>query len=101
MDLLDRMLIIRTMPYTLEEMGAILEIRAQAENIEVSLYIRSCEGPCEGDYKMIHVVKMLSGIYICTGKVVMGAVSVIYIVCVSMLRMHFDDSFYCDFVCKG
>ncbi len=35
-DLLDRMLIIRTMPYALEEMGAIIEIRSQAESIEVS-----------------------------------------------------------------
>merc|ERR1711998_285009 len=34
-DLLDRMLIIRTMPYSLEEMVQIISIRAQTENIEV------------------------------------------------------------------
>merc|ERR1712139_140641 len=34
-DLLDRMLIIRTMPYSLEEMVQILTIRAKTENIEM------------------------------------------------------------------
>jgi RuvB-like protein 1 (pontin 52) len=34
-DLLDRMLILRTMPYSLQEMVQILAIRAQAEGIEV------------------------------------------------------------------
>lgn len=34
-DLLDRMLIIRTMPYSLEEMVQIVSIRAETENIEV------------------------------------------------------------------
>merc|ERR1712023_108779 len=34
-DLLDRMLIIRTMPYSLEEMSHILSIRAQTENLEM------------------------------------------------------------------
>ncbi|KAM3567103.1 hypothetical protein VYU27_010746, partial [Nannochloropsis oceanica] len=34
-DLLDRMLIIRTMPYSVDEMEHILSIRAQAESIEV------------------------------------------------------------------
>ncbi|CAM9937867.1 unnamed protein product, partial [Choristocarpus tenellus] len=33
-DLLDRMLIIRTMPYSLEEMTQIVSIRAEAESIE-------------------------------------------------------------------
>lgn len=36
MDLLDRMLIIRTMPYSLEEMIQIVTIRAQTENIDLS-----------------------------------------------------------------
>lgn len=35
-DLLDRMLIIRTMPYSLEEMVQILSIRAETESLEVS-----------------------------------------------------------------
>jgi len=34
-DLLDRMLIIRTMPYTVEEMSHILSIRSNSEGIEV------------------------------------------------------------------
>ena len=34
-DLLDRMLIIRTMPYALEEMIQIVSIRAETESIEV------------------------------------------------------------------
>lgn len=34
-DLLDRMLIIRTMPYSLEEMVQILSIRAETESLEV------------------------------------------------------------------
>lgn len=34
-DLLDRMLIIRTMPYSLEEMVQIVSIRAETESIEV------------------------------------------------------------------
>lgn len=35
LDLLDRMLIIRTMPYSVEEMVQILKIRAEAESIKV------------------------------------------------------------------
>ena len=35
MDLLDRMLIIRTMPYSLEEMVQIISIRAETESIQV------------------------------------------------------------------
>jgi RuvB-like protein 1 (pontin 52) len=35
-DLLDRMLIIRTMPYSLEEMVQIISIRAETESIEVA-----------------------------------------------------------------
>ena len=34
-DLLDRMLIIRTMPYSLEEMVQIVSIRAEAERLEI------------------------------------------------------------------
>ena len=34
-DLLDRMLIIRTMPYSLEEMVQIIAIRAEAESLEI------------------------------------------------------------------
>jgi RuvB-like protein 1 (pontin 52) len=34
-DLLDRLLIIRTIPYTLEEIGAIIAIRAKIEGLEV------------------------------------------------------------------
>jgi len=34
-DLLDRMLIVRTMPYTVEEMIQIMSIRAEVEGIEV------------------------------------------------------------------
>ena len=34
-DLLDRLLIIRTIPYTLEEIGAIIGIRAKVEGLEV------------------------------------------------------------------
>ncbi|CAM9402715.1 unnamed protein product, partial [Hapterophycus canaliculatus] len=34
-DLLDRMLIIRTMPYSIPEMEMIVSIRAEAESIEV------------------------------------------------------------------
>lgn len=34
-DLLDRMLIIRTMPYSKEEINMILSIRAQTESLEV------------------------------------------------------------------
>jgi RuvB-like protein 1 (pontin 52) len=34
-DLLDRLLIIRTMPYSLEEIGVILDIRAKTEGIVV------------------------------------------------------------------
>jgi len=34
-DLLDRMLIVRTMPYALEEMIQIISIRAETENIDV------------------------------------------------------------------
>ncbi|DBA04430.1 TPA: hypothetical protein N0F65_010026 [Lagenidium giganteum] len=36
LDLLDRMLIVRTMPYSVEEMVQILKIRAEAENIKLS-----------------------------------------------------------------
>ncbi|GLD96993.1 hypothetical protein PINS_up005676 [Pythium insidiosum] len=36
LDLLDRMLIIRTMPYSVEEMVQILKIRAEAENIKMN-----------------------------------------------------------------
>ncbi len=34
-DLLDRMLIIRTMPYSMEEINMIMSIRAQTESIEI------------------------------------------------------------------
>lgn len=36
LDLLDRMLIIRTMPYSVEEMVQIIKIRAEAENIKLN-----------------------------------------------------------------
>ncbi len=49
------MLIIRTIPYSLEEMGAILEIRSQAESIEVSLEELKDVFIVEGDdIKMMH-----------------------------------------------
>jgi RuvB-like protein 1 (pontin 52) len=41
-DLLDRMLIIRTMPYSLEEMIQIVSIRAETENIEVDEEALAC-----------------------------------------------------------
>ena len=34
-DLLDRMLVIRTMPYTKEEVDSIISIRAQTESMEI------------------------------------------------------------------
>jgi RuvB-like protein 1 (pontin 52) len=35
-DLLDRLLIIRTLPYTIEEIGIIVSIRAKTENLQLS-----------------------------------------------------------------
>jgi len=59
-DLLDRMLIIRTMPYSLEEMVEILTIRAQAENIELEEEALTALGEVGGRTSLRYAVQMLT-----------------------------------------
>ena len=39
-DLLDRMLIIRTMPYCLEEMVQIVAVRAETESLQIGMSLK-------------------------------------------------------------
>merc|ERR1712005_6878 len=59
-DLLDRMLIIRTMPYSLEEMVQIISIRAQTEGIEVDEEALTELGEIGARTSLRYVVQMLT-----------------------------------------
>lgn len=59
-DLLDRMLIIRTMPYCMEEMVQILSIRAGAEDIVVSDEALTALGDVGSRTSLRYAVQMLT-----------------------------------------
>ncbi|KAG5187250.1 RuvB-like protein-like protein 1 [Tribonema minus] len=59
-DLLDRMLIIRTMPYSLEEMVQIIAIRAQAESIETEPAALALLGEIGARTSLRYSVQMLT-----------------------------------------
>lgn len=59
-DLLDRMLIIRTMPYSLEEMIAIIGIRATAESIETDAASLALLGEIGARTSLRYAVQMLT-----------------------------------------
>ena len=57
-DLLDRMLIIRTMPYSLEEMVQIISIRAETESIQVDEEALAVLGVYKSIYDSVYTVYM-------------------------------------------
>ena len=59
-DLLDRMLIIRTMPYSLEEMVQILSIRAETESLEVDAEALQAMGEVGARTSLRYSVQMLT-----------------------------------------
>lgn len=59
-DLLDRMLIIRTMPYSLEEIVQILAIRAETESIEIDADALGLMGEIGANTSLRYVVQMLT-----------------------------------------
>mmetsp|Transcript_24754 Transcript_24754/g.36970 ORF Transcript_24754/g.36970 Transcript_24754/m.36970 type:complete len:455 (-) Transcript_24754:198-1562(-) len=59
-DLLDRMLIVRTMPYSTEEMMQILSIRASVENIEVNEEALDLMGEIGSKTSLRYAVQMLT-----------------------------------------
>ena len=59
-DLLDRMLIIRTMPYSLEEMIQIISIRAEAEGLEVDEGALAAMGEIGSRTSLRYAVQTLS-----------------------------------------
>merc|ERR1719352_1759539 len=59
-DLLDRMLIVRTMPYSLEEMVQIISIRAQTEGLEVDDEALTELGEIGARTSLRYVVQMLT-----------------------------------------
>lgn len=59
-DLLDRMLIIRTMPYSLEEIVQILAIRGETENIPIDAEALALMGEIGATTSLRYVVQMLS-----------------------------------------
>ncbi|CAM9214996.1 unnamed protein product, partial [Heterosigma akashiwo] len=59
-DLLDRMLILRTMPYSLEEMVQIIGIRAQAEEIEIEDEALAAIGEIGAKTSLRYAVQMLT-----------------------------------------
>merc|ERR1719446_1720202 len=59
-DLLDRMLIIRTMPYSLEEIMQIMSIRATAENIEIEDSALTALGDVGSRTSLRYAVQMLT-----------------------------------------
>merc|ERR1711903_142353 len=59
-DLLDRMLIIRTMPYSLEEMVQIVAIRASAESIEMDDHALAALGEVGARTSLRYAVQMLT-----------------------------------------
>ena len=60
MDLLDRMLVIRTMPYSLEEMVQILAIRAATEDIEVEEEALAALGDIGSKTSLRYAVQLLT-----------------------------------------
>lgn len=59
-DLLDRMLIIRTMPYSLEEMMQIISIRAETENLQVEEEALAAMGEIGARTSLRYAVQMLT-----------------------------------------
>lgn len=59
-DLLDRMLIVRTMPYSVEEMVQIMSIRAAVEGINVSEKGLTCLGSIGARTSLRYAVQMLT-----------------------------------------
>lgn len=59
-DLLDRMLIIRTMPYSLEEIVQILAIRAETENIPIESDALALMGEIGASTSLRYVVQMIT-----------------------------------------
>jgi RuvB-like protein 1 (pontin 52) len=59
-DLLDRMLIIRTMPYSLEEMMQIISIRAETESLEVEEEALATMGEVGAKTSLRYAVQMLT-----------------------------------------
>merc|ERR1712006_62629 len=59
-DLLDRMLIIRTMPYSVEEMVQIMSIRASAEDIEIEDEALTALGDVGSRTSLRYAVQMLT-----------------------------------------
>jgi len=59
-DLLDRMLIIRTMPYSLEEMVQIVSIRAEAERLEIDEEALASLGEIGARTSLRYAVQMLT-----------------------------------------
>ncbi|KAF8821337.1 TIP49 C-terminus family protein, partial [Cardiosporidium cionae] len=63
-DLLDRLLIIRTIPYSVEEIKAIIRIRCQTENIEIEEEAVEHLGNIGGLTSLRFVVQLISPAYI-------------------------------------
>merc|ERR1712025_597307 len=59
-DLLDRMLILRTMPYSLEEIIQIMSIRAQTENLEIDEEALVLLGEIGANTSLRYVVQLLT-----------------------------------------
>ena len=59
-DLLDRMLVIRTMPYSLEEMVQIVSIRAETESIQVSEEALAAMGEIGARTSLRYAVQLLT-----------------------------------------
>jgi RuvB-like protein 1 len=59
-DLLDRMLIIRTMPYSLEEIVQILAIRAETESISIDADALALMGEIGASTSLRYVVQMIT-----------------------------------------
>ena len=59
-DLLDRMLIIRTMPYSLEEIVQILAIRAETESITIEADALALMGEIGAATSLRYVVQMIT-----------------------------------------
>lgn len=75
-DLLDRMLIIRTMPYSLEEMVQIVSIRAAAEDIQVEDDALMALGDVGSRTSLRYAVQMLTPCRILAETFGRGAVAV-------------------------
>jgi hypothetical protein len=81
-DLLDRMLIIRTMPYSLEEINMILSIRAQTEGLEIEDDALALLGSIGSRASLRYVVARRLGQCVCVRVCVCVCLCVCVCVCV-------------------